>query len=194
MEQEVKLAFATIEAARQAIQLAGGRLVVSRRLIDDQLYDRPTNPLQSARCTLRIRRDGPRGILAFKGPPLQGTVKIREEIETEVSSVVALEAIVAALGFSPFFRAQKWREEYGLHAAGEVATIALDDTPMGVFVEIEADADIIGRVTMAMGRSPAEWTLESYQRLFTAWATARGLPTSAMRFDAPEPTPVKHET
>lgn len=107
---------------------------------------------------------------------MQGAVKIREEIETEVSSVAALEAIVSALGFSPFFRAQKWREEYELPAAH----VALDDTPMGIFVEIEADAAIITTVTMAMGRSPADWLLESYQRLFTAWATARGLPASAM--------------
>lgn len=150
--------------------------MASRRLVEDQLYDRPTHPLQSARCTLRIRRDGPRGLLTFKGPPLQGAVKIREEIQTEVSSVAALEAIVSALGFSPFFRAQKWREEYELHAAN----VALDDTPMGVFVEIEAEAAIIATVTMAMGRHPADWLLESYQRLFTAWATARGLPASAM--------------
>lgn len=156
--------------------------MASRRLIDDQLYDRPANPLRSARCTLRVRRDGDHGILTFKGPPLQGTVKIREEIETEVSSVVALEAIVVALGFSAVFRAQKWREEYAILSNGDVAKIALDDTPIGAFVEIEADADIIGSVTMAMGRSPAEWVLESYQRLFTVWAASRGLPASAMTF------------
>lgn len=156
--------------------------MATRRLIDDQLFDRPVNPLQSARCTLRIRRDGDRGILTFKGPPLKGTVKIREEIETEVSSVAALEAIVAALGFSAFFRAQKWREEYEHLSNGDLARIAVDDTPMGVFVEIEANADIIGSVTTAMGRSSAEWVLESYQRLFTVWAAERGLPTSAMTF------------
>jgi adenylate cyclase class 2 len=185
LEQEVKLAFPTIEAARQAITIAGGRLVASRRLIADQLFDRETQPLRATGCTLRIRRDGTRGILTFKGAPQQGTVKIREEIETEVGSVAALEAIASGLGFSVFFSAQKWREEYRVELDGQSATIALDDTPIGVYVEIEADAEIIGSVTLAMGRTPAEWILSSYQRLFTTWAITRGLPTAAMRFGDP---------
>ena len=152
--------------------------MASRRLVDDQLYDRPGHPIQSARCALRIRRDGARGILTFKGPPLPGAVKIREELETEVGNVTTLEAIVNALGFAPFFRGQKWREEYTVNGA----TIALDDTPMGVFVEIEADAESIARVTAAMGRSSSDWMLDSYQRLFVAWATSRGLPADAMMF------------
>ena len=41
VEQEIKLVFADVEAARQAVQTAGGRLVVSRRLLDDTLFDTP---------------------------------------------------------------------------------------------------------------------------------------------------------
>jgi adenylate cyclase class 2 len=153
--------------------------VASRRLIDDRLYDRPGLPIQGARCALRIRRDGSRGILTFKGPPQKGLVKIREEFETEISDVVSLEAIVHALGFAPFFRAQKWREEYDI--AG--AKIAVDDTPMGVFLEIEAESEAIAQVTTALGRTQSDWMLESYMRLFANWAAARGLPADAMLFD-----------
>lgn len=153
--------------------------MASRRLIDDQLYDlHPAHPIQSARCALRIRRDGTRGFMTFKGPPQPGAVKIREEFETEVSNVAALEAIVAALGYTPFFRGQKWREEFG---AG-TAVIALDETPIGVFVEIESDAETIAELTTRMGRARTDWQLESYQRLFVRWATARGLPTEFMAF------------
>ncbi len=178
LEQEVKLRFDTIEAARHAIQRAGGRLVVARRLIDDQLYDRPGAPLQAARSTLRIRRDNGRGILTFKGPVLQGPVKIREEIETPVADVIALEAIVAALGFTAWFRAQKYREEFAVGAAH----VALDKTPIGVFVEIEAAPDAIEAVTRAFGRSTSDYLLGSYQSLFVEWAAARGLDTSQMVF------------
>jgi adenylate cyclase class 2 len=150
-------------------------------LIDDQLYDqRPALPIQSARCTLRIRRDGARGFLTFKGPPLAGAVKTRDEFETEVTTVDALEAIVAALGYTPFFRAQKWREEFLIDSA----VIAVDETPMGVFVEIEGTEEAIAAITARMGRSSSDWMLDSYQRLFVAWATARGLPVGAMMFDA----------
>ncbi len=153
--------------------------MVSRRLIDDQLYDRADRPLRSARSTLRIRRDGSRGILTFKGPVLHGPVKIREEIETEVSNITALEGIVAALGFTPFFRAQKYREEHEVRGS-TLARIALDDTPLGPYVEIEAEIGTIDEVTRAMGRSPADYVLDSYQRLFTVWATARGESPDAM--------------
>ncbi len=158
----------------------GGRLVASRRLLDDQLYDRPGNPLQAARSTLRIRRDGARGILTFKGPVLKGPVKIREEIETEVSNTMALEGIVAALGFTPFFRAQKYREEFEVGAGETLATLAMDDTPIGIYVEIEAERETIAQVAEAMGRSVNDYVLNSYQRLFTIWATARGESTKAM--------------
>jgi adenylate cyclase class 2 len=84
--------------------------VASRRLIDDRLYDNSNHQLQSARSTLRIRRDGSRGILTFKGPVQPGPVKTREEIETGVGDVEAMTGIVTALGYAPFFRAQKYRE------------------------------------------------------------------------------------
>jgi len=153
--------------------------VASRRLVDDQLYDGPGHALVSTGRTLRIRRDGSRGILTFKGPGQAGPVKIREEIETEVHDVAALERIVGALGYTPFFRAQKYREDYDIQMPG-AAHIALDDTPIGTFVEIEADVATIAETTHALGKSPDDYILSSYQRLFAEWAAARGQSPHAM--------------
>jgi len=153
--------------------------VASRRLIDDQLYDNPDQALVSSGCTLRIRRDGTSGILTYKGPGHAGPVKTREEIETGVQDVAALEGIVAALGYRPFFRAQKFREEYEVGTT-HLARVALDDTPIGTFLEIEADVATIADVARALGRSPDDYILSSYQQLFAEWAAARGEPADAM--------------
>src|SRR6187200_3554716 len=79
LEQEIKLAFEHIEAARRAVQTAGGRLDISARLLDDQLFDTPDAQLRRAGTGLRIRRDGARTFLTFKGPVQPGPVKSREE-------------------------------------------------------------------------------------------------------------------
>jgi len=153
--------------------------VASRRLIDDRLYDGPDHALLSSGRTLRIRRDGARGILTYKGPGQAGPVKAREEIETEVQDVEALERLVTALGYTPVFRAQKFREEYEVGAT-QLAMVALDETPIGTFVEIESDVATIAEVTRALGRSTDDCILSSYQRLFADWAAARGELPDAM--------------
>jgi len=78
LEQEVKLEFDRVEAARRLVHATGARLVVSRRLLDDQLYDTPDDRLRRAGTALRLRRDGPGTRITFKGPAQPGPVKSRE--------------------------------------------------------------------------------------------------------------------
>jgi inorganic triphosphatase YgiF len=66
LEQEIKLAFESLEAARRAVLTAGGRLVVSRRLLDDRLFDTADERLRRSGSAFRIRRDGDRTLLTFK--------------------------------------------------------------------------------------------------------------------------------
>jgi adenylate cyclase, class 2 len=179
LEHEVKLVFASIEAARQAVNAAGGRLVASRRLLVDLLFDMPDRRLQAERAALRLRRDGAQGILTFKGPVLGGPVKSREEIETLIASPDETEAILRALGFRPSFRSEKYREEYDLDAA----RIAVDQAPIGVFVEIEAEPAEIERAARKLGRTPVDYRLESYQRLYVDWCFRRGLQPTNMVFE-----------
>jgi adenylate cyclase class 2 len=180
LEQEIKLVFESAEAARRAVITAGGRLVVSRRLLVDALFDTPEQRLRAARCALRVRRDGDRGLLTFKGPVLPGPVKSREEIETAVGSADVAEALVRALGFQRWFVAEKYREEYRLGAAG----IMIDETPIGVFVEIEASAVAIDDAARLLGRTPADYRVESYARLYFDWCAANGVAFRDMTFSA----------
>ncbi len=180
LEQEVKLPFASLEAARAAVQTAGGRLTVSRRLIDDEQLDTDDDRLRRAGTALRLRRDGAVALVAWKGPAQAGPVKTREEIETTVGDADVARALLAALGYRPRFRAQKYREEL---AIGD-AVVTIDETPMGVFVEIEAAPDEIARVAALLGRAPGDYCLRSYASLWREWCAARGRPIGDMLFDS----------
>ena len=179
IEHEVKLRFPDVEAARRAVESAGGRLVVSRRLLDDHLFDHATLELRRRNIALRLRRDDGRAILTFKGPRQAGPLKSREEIETTVADASTLEAILRALGYHRTFRSQKFREEYAL----EDAHIAIDETPLGVFIEIEALPDVIDRAARALGRGPDDYELESYPGLWRLAIAQRGLTDRDMIFD-----------
>jgi len=178
LEQEVKLACDSVEAARRAVLNAGGRLAVPRRLLDDRLFDAFGSPLRLAHSSLRVRGDGDHGFITFKGPIHPGPVKIREEIETRVASPAVARSIVEALGFHQWFRAEKYREEYELASAH----IAIDETPIGTFIEIEGTPDVIEDITKRLGFTAADYQLESYQRLYSEWCQDHGRAPGDMTF------------
>jgi predicted adenylyl cyclase CyaB len=178
IEEEVKLAFENVEAARRAVLHAGGRLVISRRLLDDRLYDTPAQDLRRAAHALRIRRDGDHGYLTFKGPPTPGPTKAREEIEVRVENATITESILFSLGYQRTFHSQKYREEY---AIGE-GHLAIDDAPIGTYVEIEATAPEIARISALLGKTPKDYVLDSYAMLYLNWCEARGIPPTEMTF------------
>ena len=179
IEHEVKLAFDSVEAARLAVTAAGGRLDVSRRLLDDRLFDTVDQHLGRGGAALRVRRDGERAILTFKGPVQGGPVKSRPEIETDVGDAAVAEALLASLGFRRWFRGEKYREEY---LVGQ-ARVTVDEAPIGVFVEIEAPPDVIDDVASRLGRGPSDYRLESYPALQAAWCRTRGRGLEDMVFD-----------
>lgn len=179
LEQEVKLAYPDVEAARLAVTTAGGRLVVSRRLLDDRFFDTHDLRLRRESQALRIRQDGELATLTWKGPPQPGAVKTREEIEADCTNANDLLALLGALGYVPCFRSQKFREEYALGAA----LVTVDETPFAVFVEVEASPDVIGDVVSRLGRTPADYEVASYVTLWRRWCTARNVPFGDMLFE-----------
>ena len=182
IEQEVKLEYPEVEAARAAIVAAGGRLTVPRRLIDDLLFDTADGSLRRGGSALRLRADGPAWRLTWKGPVRPGPVKAREELETAVEDGEVLLALLRALGYRQLFRGQKYREEYALGTA----VVTVDETPAGTYVEIEGAPDEINRVAALLGRSPADYRLESYPTLWRRFCEARGIPAGDMIFDTDE--------
>jgi len=162
LEREIKLFFDTPEQARAAVLNTGATPLRARRLQEDSLFDTPDETLRQRGCALRVRSESGKSLLTFKGPVQRAVMKLREEHETVVSDGDALRRVFGELGFHPWFRYQKYREEF----AAQDATIAVDETPIGTFVEIEGGEAAIHALTHALGRSPSDFILDSYRALF----------------------------
>lgn len=171
VEREIKLEYASAEAARAAISALGLPLLHPRRLQDDALYDTPDGTLRARRCALRLRLDGTASIITFKGPPQPGIMKVREEHETSTGSPDKTRAILEALGYQIAFRYQKYREEFG----DQTCVVSIDETPVGVFVELEGQEARITTLADALGFVPSRYVTASYAQLHAERGAALGL-------------------
>jgi len=179
LEREVKLAFRDAEEARNAILAAGAEPLRGRRLQEDCLLDTKDDQLFRRRCVLRVRMECGKTLLTFKGPVQESSMKLREELETVVGDGLLLLRVLEEVGFRVWFRYQKYREEYALSDT----IVAIDETPIGVFVEIEGDEHGIIEATRALGRQQHDFVLDSYRSLFIEHRRAQGLPTTDMLFE-----------
>jgi adenylate cyclase class IV len=84
------------------------------------------------------------------------------------------------LGLRVWFRYEKYREEFG----AEDVVIAVDETPVGTYVEIEGGEQAILAMTAAIGRTPSDFILDSYRGLYLKYRDELGLTGSDMVFDA----------
>jgi adenylate cyclase class 2 len=181
LEREVKLGFPSAETAREAILEAGATPLLGRRLQEDSLLDTDDELLRRQRCVLRVRVEHGKSRVTFKGPVQPSIVKVREEMETLVGDGEVLLRIFQELGLHVWFRYEKYREEF----SHEDVTVALDETPVGVFVEIEGSEAGIIAMAEALGRTPADFILDSYRGLFLKHRDELGLVGTDMVFDRP---------
>ena len=178
LEREIKLRFDDTETARLAVRAAGGTPVRGRRLQEDRLLDTEDGLLRRSRSVLRVRMESGNSLLTFKGPILPSTMKVREELETVVGDGMLVLRLLEELGFHVWFRYEKYREEFSLDGV----IVAIDETPVGTYVEIEGNEHGIAKATEALGRGPSDYILESYRGLFVRHCQERGLPVTDMLF------------
>lgn len=178
LEREVKLRFDSVDAARAAVARTEATPLRSRRMQDDFLLDDSGETLRNRRCVLRVRVESGKSLLTFKGPVQASSMKLREEIETVIGDGQTLLQCFEHLGYRVWFRYQKYREEFAL---GD-ATIAIDETPVGVFVEVEGSEQGITDAALALGCGPDDYILDSYRGLFMQHRRAHGLPATDMVF------------
>lgn len=181
VEREVKLHYETAESAREAVIAAGATPLHGRRLQEDALLDTEDEQLRRRRCVLRVRNENGKARLTFKGPVQPSLMKVREEVETLVGDGEVLLRVLHELGLHVWFRYEKFREEF----ASEDVIVAVDETPVGVFVEIEGGEDGIVRMVSALGRKPSDYVLDSYRGLFLAHRDDLGLTGRDMVFEPP---------
>jgi adenylate cyclase class 2 len=178
LEREIKLRFSSAETARAAIVATGATPLRARRLQEDCLLDTPDGQLRARGSVLRVRMECGKSLVTFKGPVQASTMKLREELETVAADGSLLVRIFEELGFEVWFRYEKYREEFAL----DDVIAALDETPLGVFVELEGGEAGIAAMAEALGRRPDDYVLDSYRGLFVRHCAERGVPVTDLLF------------
>lgn len=162
-EREFKFAVHGLEAVRALLPHLGAVPRSPARLERNWVLDDRAGSLRQQGCLLRVRQWGELHLVTYKGPArFAGGLKVREELEVRVEASEKALAVFAALGFSPVFTYEKYRETWQLGGA----EVALDHTPMGDFVELEGEADEVTRLAGALGLKPEDALRETYAELW----------------------------
>jgi adenylate cyclase class 2 len=162
-ETEVKLPASDLAAIRQRLAAAGATVESARHDESNDLYDDAGRKLSGSGRTVRVRQAAGRAILTYKGAArFESGARVREERETDVSDRVETEAILRGLGLERRFRYEKRREEWRRGGC----LVALDETPIGNFVEIEGPPEEIRRVIAELGLDSSEAIPYSYPELY----------------------------
>lgn len=178
LEREVKLRVDSADEARARVLAIGAAPLHGRRLQEDCLLDTDDERLRRERSVLRVRNEGGKSLLTFKGPAQPGPMKLREEYETVVADGDSLLTILQQLGLHVWFRYEKYREEF----CGDDVVIAIDETPVGAFLELEGGEDAIHKTAAALGFAPADYITDSYRFLFLQLRDTKGLTGNDMVF------------
>ncbi len=204
-EIEVKLRVSDIEKLIARLRRMGARRM-ARVHEENTLFDTEDRQFQRLRAILRIRREkdadaggsrqsggkgrrkgtARRGLLTFKGPVegqsgAQERYKEREEIEYRLEDARRFAGVLSRIGMRPWFRYEKYRTKYRTEASG--LSIDLDETPIGVFLELEGPRRAIDRAARALGYSTRDYITASYLELYKAECSRKGLKVANMVFE-----------
>jgi adenylate cyclase class 2 len=185
-ETEIKLVVRDPKDIRWRLTELGFRPVLARHFESNYLFDFSDQRLRRSRCLLRLRFAGDRGLLTFKGAPLQSRdYKIRREIETSVEDGHQLREILRSLGMSEVFCYEKYRTVYaprGKKEVSEAPHLVYDETPIGNFLELEGPERWIDEVARQLGYTRKEYITESYASLYRKKCLVEGKTLGNMIF------------
>jgi len=183
-EIEVKLSIASVAAARKKITKLGAKLVRREAGGKDGrvhelniLFDTPDGGFARHGQLLRVRIESPgdanpkggtRAVLTYKGPgetAKESRFKIRDEREVVVADAEAMRGILEALGLRGWFRYEKYRTTFALPGSSRWAAglhVELDETPIGVYVELEGPPAAIDRAAQELGFTRVDYITKNY--------------------------------
>lgn len=166
---------------------AAGFRVSKRRVFEaNTLFDTARGALRRTGRLLRVREAGAIGTLTYKGPDAAGKYKDREELEVQVREPRRLAGLLTHLDFIPGFRYEKYRTEY--QRPGEAGLATLDETPIGVYLELEGARRWIDRNARRLGFPESAYITASYYGLYADYCRRHGQRLAHMTFAA-APTP-----
>jgi adenylate cyclase class 2 len=208
--QEIEIKLPVPDGRRLGLRLkkVRARIVVPRTYESNTLYDTPSRNLTRHGQLIRIRIEYPspnarkaqlgrplRAVLTYKGPPdLRPALpplhakpadkprfKIRQEIEVAVGNPEQMARILRSLGFHPVFRYEKFRTTYVLRGIPGVK-VEFDETPVGLFLELEGNAAAIDQAAVRLGYSAADYLTLTYGDIYLADCRRRGRKPTGMLF------------
>ena len=184
IETEIKFRVKDGAELERRLRSSGFRQATPRTFERNILFDTPERRLRSHQEILRIRKYGDRWVLTHKCLPQDndpaGRHKNRVETETTVEDGEALAIVFQQIGFAPAFIYEKWRTEW----ADSSGHCVVDETPIGLYAELEGPSEWIDRTAPRLGVAAEEFMTLSYGRLFEQWQRESRSAASDMTFAA----------
>ena len=170
-ETEIKIEIQNPEDFCGRLSAFRPSIISNRHFEDNQLLDFPDKLLQSSGSLIRIRQAEGKTTITFKGPPKEGGVfKTREELETGLDKGIVAMEILERLGMRKGFRYQKYRREFQVDAV----IVAVDETPIGNYAELEGSETAIYELARRMGLEKSRFLRHSYYSLYLADCRLKG--------------------
>jgi adenylate cyclase class 2 len=181
-EIELKFPVADVRKMRAAALALGFEILTERTFESNTLYDSPERALRAKKQILRLRNYGSVCTLTHKRKgDLNDTdlhYKTRIETESVVEDCAAMAEVFAQLGYLPVFRYEKYRTEL----AANGGKLVLDETPIGVWAELEGEPRWIDSMLEGLGVAESECMTDSYGKLFERWKEETRSPAENLTF------------
>jgi adenylate cyclase class 2 len=191
-ETEIKLRIADLPGILKKLKTIGA-VSHGRVLERNTLFDTPASDFRRAGRLLRVRIETPAAthgqtagrrtaVLTAKAPASSPThqqksnhttsrYKERAESELALNNPDSFVRSIHVLGLHPSFRYEKFRTSFRLRHLH----LDLDETPVGVILELEGRPQAIDRAAKALGFSPADYLRATYWDLYAADCRRRGV-------------------
>ena len=190
-EIEIKLRVSDLPRILRKIQSLRPRLL-GRVFEQNTLYDTPAGDLRRRDCLLRLRTETPAvsklihagkraAIITSKSPaPSSSRSPYKQKLETEwpLQNLPAWRRALRVLGCRPAFRSEKHRSTFLLRDLH----LDLDETPAGIFLELEGPPQSIDRAARALGFARRDYLRSTYWDLYAADCRRRGRRPGNMLF------------
>jgi adenylate cyclase class 2 len=182
-EIELKFSVTDVGSLRSAAVALGFQLVTERTFESNTLYDTAERKLKERRQILRVRQYGDRATVTHKRQAENGDgdprYKTRIETESRIEDAGTVAEIFTQLGYGPVFRYEKFRTEWDLDGGH----LVLDETPIGVWAELEGPPAWIDDMLEKLQVAPERRSTESYGKLFLRWKAETGSPVENLTFE-----------
>jgi adenylate cyclase, class 2 len=179
-ETEVKIAVASFRGFRRQLRDAGFRIRRRRVFERNTIFETDPPSLRPSGQILRLREAGNVFTVTYKGKATVGRVKSREEIEFRVDDLESAHLVLLRLGYGPRFIYEKYRTEYAL--PGEDGVVTVDETPIGLFAELEGPEKWIEKVSKLLEVADTSYITDSYGALYVRHCQKEGMTPANMVF------------